>query len=433
MFERTPDVLIVGAGPVGLYAALALAWRDVPVQIVDTGIWACTHSYALALHRRSLKLLQDVGLLERALESAYQVRKLALYDNSSRRAEIRLDNNADPMTCVAVLRQDVLETLLEEALANYGVRVSWRHQVSEIDPQRDHVLAAVDKYERESRGYVVAHTEWVVSKTTRMEVPFVIGADGYKSKVRQALKIEFPEVGPAQYYAVFEFKSDADLGHELRVVLGDKTTDVLWPLPNGYCRWSFELPDYTSLSAEDWKRYLLESGQGDLPSTRVKDRSLGADGEDTALLDEPHLRALIHTRAPWFKGSIEDLTWRTIVRFERRLASSFGRERMWLAGDAAHLAGPAGIQSMNLGLFEAHDLSETLTRVLHRVGSASLLEAYNERWLAEWRRLQGLEGGLHAESQTDPWINKNAARLTSCLPAHGAEMASLADQVNLHL
>lgn len=433
MFERTPDVLVVGAGPVGLYAALALARRDVPVQIVDTGIWACTHSYALALHRRSLKLLQDVGLLERALESAYQVRKLALYDNKEKRAEIRLDNNADPMSCVAVLRQDVLEMLLEEALGDAGVRVSWRHQVSSIDPQPDHVVAVVDKYEQESRGYVVAHSEWVVSKSSRMEVPFVIGADGYKSKVRSALKVDFHEVGPAKYYAVFEFKSDADLGHELRLALGEQTTDVLWPLPNGYCRWSFELPDYTSATAEEWKRYLLESGLDNVPTPRTKDRSLTNGGEDSALLDEPHLRALINLRAPWFKGSIEDLTWRTIVRFERRLASSFGSGRLWLAGDAAHLAGPAGIQSMNLGLFEAHELAETLSRILHRVGSRTQLETYNDRWMAEWRRLQGIEGGLRASAETDPWVRQNAARLTGCLPAHGVELASLADQVKLHL
>src|SRR3954453_2872204 len=107
MFDnRKPDVLVVGAGPVGLFAALSLAKQGVPVQIVDTGMWPCAHSYALALHPESLRLLQEMDLLDEVLDRAYPVRRIGLFDGPKRRSEILLGAPADPTSCMAVLPQD---------------------------------------------------------------------------------------------------------------------------------------------------------------------------------------------------------------------------------------------------------------------------------------------------------------------------------------
>ena len=62
--ERDVDVLVVGAGPVGLMAALMLAERGTSVRIIDREKWAGEHNYALALHPASLKLLDEVGLAD---------------------------------------------------------------------------------------------------------------------------------------------------------------------------------------------------------------------------------------------------------------------------------------------------------------------------------------------------------------------------------
>jgi 2-polyprenyl-6-methoxyphenol hydroxylase-like FAD-dependent oxidoreductase len=332
---------------------------------------------------------------------------------------------------MAVLRQDVLENLLETRLRELGVRVEWRHELSALKDGPEYVTAKVDKYEKESRGYVIARSEWVVTKSSDIDYRFVVGADGYKSRVRHALNTGFPEVGPAAYYAVFEFASSSKLENEMRLVFGEGTTDVLWPLPDGGCRWSFQLPDYTDVEAEQLKDYLAASGTGHVPTKRTKDRSLVSHWEHMAVLEESNLRALLAERAPWFAGSIDDLRWATVIRFERRLADTFGSGRMWLAGDSAHLTGPAGIQSMNLGLFEAHDLGVRIARILRDGVPLSELAEYNRKWTGVWRQLHGLDSVLQAQAGSDPWVAEHGGQLLSCLPAHGEELTRLASQLKL--
>jgi 2-polyprenyl-6-methoxyphenol hydroxylase-like FAD-dependent oxidoreductase len=431
MFLETPEVLVAGAGPVGLFTALALAKREIGVHIVDTGVWACKHSYALALHPQSLALFEEFGLRERMLEDSYPIASIGLYDASGRGTGLQVGTVSDPTSCLAVVRQEVIEEQLEKALNELSVNVSWRHEVARIAPAADNVEVTVQKFERQSMGYAVAHTEWVVAKTTTQEVPYVVGADGYNSLVRRTLNLGFPEVGPAQYYAVFEFKTDASLQNELKLVLGDSTTDVCWPLPDGYCRWSFQLLDYQDEEGERLKDHMLKAGFGYFPTERIKDRSPSTGAGHLPVLEEKHLHKLLAERAPWFKGKVENVTWRTVMRFERRLATSFGAGRLWLAGDAAHLTGPAGILSMNAGFFEGRDLAVALARNLRGDGSPAEFTAYNDKWTAAWRQLQGMTGGFTPQPDADPWVRAHAGQLVTCLPAHGAELAGLAGQLKL--
>ena len=415
MFAKPhPEVLVVGAGPVGLFTAISLARRGVRVQIADRDWRTGAHSYALALHGRSLALLGGLGLAEQVLEGAYRVQKVGFYEGDQRRAELKLADQ-DNATELVVLRQDVLEHVLEQALAESGIKVLWNHEVARLTPSEHTVTATVNKMVRESVGYAVAHHEWVAAKTYYWNVPFVVGADGHRSRVRRSLDIDFPEVGPAQHFAVFEFRTDADLDHEMRVVLDEKTTNVLWPLPGGACRWSFQLLDQEA------------------PATsRAKDRvAVQLGGAQFPVLSEEHLQALIAERAPWFRGSIGEVSWRIVVRFERRLAECFGRDQMWLAGDAGHITGPVGMQSMNVGFLEGEQLADILAGILREGHSTTRLSEYNRTRLAEWKQLLAVEGGLAASEATDPWVAKRAERLLGCLPASGNELTALAAQLGL--
>ncbi len=415
--RQDPEVLVVGAGPVGLFSALALAERGVRVRIVDKMSRTGVHSYALALHGRALRLLKPYGLLNPILAQAYPIRTIGLFDQRARRAEVSLPEDDDGIPSVVVLPQDAFERALSDALAARGVEVQWNHAVSQLVSHADHAAVTVDKLVQESVGYAVAHTEWMVAKSVCLDVPFVIGADGHRSAVRRDLEIEYAEAGEAQNYTVFEFETDADLEHQLRLIVGDRTADVLWPLPGGACRWSFQLTDFTAPTAARRRDRLgVMIGSAQYPA-----------------MTEEDLQTLIGQRAPWFQGSVTRLNWQIVVRFERRLAKAFGRQRVWLAGDAGHMTGPAGSQSMNVGLREAAELAEIIAAALRDGQPLDRLQTYDQQRLAEWKQLLGVDGGLKPTDRTDPWIRQNAARLLPCLPATSSELSSLVQPLGLRL
>lgn len=428
--DKLAEVLVAGAGPVGLFTALSLARRGVAVRIVDTGVWACTHSYALALHPQTLPLFRELGLLDEISAHCCPVRSVALSDESGPRARIALEQ-LDPGGYLAVLRQDALEGLLERELKKRGVHVEWRHELSGLEPGPDCIYATVNRYEQESRGYVVAHTEWVVAGSSTDGVQYVVGADGYSSRVRRALNYDFPEVGPAQYFAVFELSTDAGPKHEMSVVFGTGATDVLWPLPGGGCRWSFLLPEYSDPGAEGIKNALENSGFGHFPTERIKDRVPSSEGAHDSVLSDENLHRLIAQRAPWFQAKINAVKWRGVVRFERRMADGFGQGRLWLAGDAAHLTGPVGVQSMNAGLAEAHDLAACLAGVIRDQAPQSTLDAYSQRSMEIWKQLHGRAGQLRPGPNADAWVATHASELLPCLPATGPHLNAMAAQLGL--
>jgi NADPH-dependent dioxygenase len=413
--KKKPQVLIVGAGPVGLFLALVLTKRGISVHIVDSEWRTGAHSYALALHPRSLQLLDRLGLVSEALEDAYRVRTVGLYDGNNRQAELRLAKLEDDFSFVAVIRQDRLERLLEDALRREGVKVMWNHRVSHLAQTRDAVQVTIDRLDKEYLGYPVAHSEWVVAKSREVDVPFVLGADGHNSLVRRALDIEFREMGETEYFAVFEFETDFDLYNEMRIVLADETTNVLWPLNNGRCRWTFQLTDFFAPA-----------------SSREKDR-FELQHAHLSVLGEENLRQYIVERAPWFDGQIGEIQWEMVVRFERRLASSFGSDGVWLAGDAAHLTGPVGVQSMNVGLREAWELGNAVADILVGAEDREQLSVYERERLAEWRFLHGTEGGLRPLMRTTSWLTGKLGRLLPCIPAAGYDLVQLAEQIGVGL
>jgi len=414
---KSPDVLVVGAGPVGLFAALGLARSGVRVRIVDRDWRTGAHSYALALHGDSLGLLGRLGLREQVLDRAYRVDTLALYDGSGHRAEVKLSAEEGSPGFVAAMRQDALEKMLEDELRRLGVKVAWNHEVAGLEAGEDHVTATVNKMVKQAVGYAVAHTEWIVARSEQLRVPLVIGADGHESLVRRSLGVDFAAAGPTEHYAVFELKSSADWNHEMRIVFDGGTTSVLWPLSDGHCRWSFQLADSSPRpAAREKQRVTAPLGAGRYP-----------------MLGEENLRTLLAERAPWFDAPIEEIRWQMVVPFERRVAGRFGSGRCWLAGDAGHTTGPAGMQSMNVGLREADCLAEIVAGMLREGESAEALEEYNRQRVGEWRFLAGLSGGLRPGPDTDPWIASVADRLLPCLPASGKELAALAGRLKLQV
>jgi 2-polyprenyl-6-methoxyphenol hydroxylase-like FAD-dependent oxidoreductase len=415
--DSKTDVLVVGAGPTGLLAALRLAERGIAVEIIEEEWRSAGHSYALALHPRSLLLLEEAGVAAEAVAHGQKLERIVLFEGGEPRATLRPAAASAPFPFLLALPQSALERLLTRRLEEKGVKVRWSHRLFRIEPRHDRIVASVHRLEKQSTGYAVARTEWAIDEELTFEAGFVVGADGHRSLVRRALGASFGEAGPSQAFAVVECDGGAAPRDEMRLVLDEETVSVLWPLTRGRARWSLEV-EASDVSSED----------------RFKSRLTTMLGERFfPHLDEGRIRELLRERAPWFAPGAGGLGWSVEVRFERRLAGSFGRDRVWLAGDAAHLAGPAGMQSMNAGLREAFDLASRIARVQRGKDGLDLLEEYGRERLAEWRFLLGQAGGLRAGGAASPFVARNAGRLLGCLPATGEDIHGLALQIGLEV
>src|SRR5579859_3628378 len=133
MREGRTEVLVVGAGPVGLWTALSLAHAGVEVSIIDRESRVTARNYACALHPSTLKLLDRLGLASAAIERGRPIQKLAFYEGESRRAEIDLAGCSKEFPFLLILPQSALESLLEQQLRLAGVAVYWNHRFEGLE------------------------------------------------------------------------------------------------------------------------------------------------------------------------------------------------------------------------------------------------------------------------------------------------------------
>jgi 2-polyprenyl-6-methoxyphenol hydroxylase-like FAD-dependent oxidoreductase len=410
------EVLVVGAGPVGMFTALRLAENGIGVQLIDQESCTAGHSYACALHPRTLQLLDEVGIAQDAIKLGHLIETVAFYEGAYRRADIKLSLLPVQFPFVLVLPQNAIEDLLEQKLKQKaGVEVRWNHRLADLEMKNGVATATIDELAMEGKGYSVPDFEMAVKKTLSINAEFVVGADGQGSIVRQRLNIDYERVGKPQLFEVYEFETNAQLPSEIRIVLDKHMVGVLWPFTQNKGRWSIQ--------------WLRANALSDFPpKTRSTFTIADSPGPDD---NRHHLHKLLSVHAPWFQAEIKDVGWVKEVQFEDRLARQFGRDRAWLAGDAAHQTGPVGMQSMNMGFCEGADLAGKLTRILRDKGSSDLLENYDLERRMEWEQLLGLKGGPQASALADEWTRGRSAQIPACIPASGMELTLLLHQLGL--
>jgi len=407
------EVLVVGAGPVGLLTALELANEGVRAIIIDKEERTATHSYACVLHPAVLQLLERLGLMDEIRSSGHFIERAALYEGASRRAEIKFSDLTGNFHYALALPQSVLEQILERRLREMNNRVLWNHRLTDLHFERDHVVAHVDKLTQSAKGYMAADWDWVVQKRLEITAAYVVGADGHDSIVRSRLGIDYELLGSPEQFAVMEFSVEQEPGAEVRIALRDATTNVLWPLPGRRCRWTFQL--------------VKTIDAGDFP---LKDREImQIPNEKAEAQMKLTVDRLSQSRAPWFKDAVKNIEWAARVRFEHRLAKQFGSDRTWLVGDAAHQTNPIGAQSMNEGLLEAEALASALKRILQDGESHQLLEDYNHDHRTKWERMLDKNERLRVNNTLKLWPKERARKIVCCLPGSREHFAQMVAQL----
>lgn len=166
-------VVIVGAGPTGLTAAIELARRGIIATVVDKKDTASTLSRAVGISPSTLEMLEASGLHQQFIEEGIQVQQSRLYFNG--RSKLTLDFNgiAPPYNFLLCLPQDKSESILMKAFVSLGGQIFYSHEVVDVN-QTDQGIQL---------NYANGQTE---------QADIVIAADGVHSKIRRSLKIDYP-------------------------------------------------------------------------------------------------------------------------------------------------------------------------------------------------------------------------------------------------
>ena len=330
------DVLVVGAGPTGLLAALQAAERGLKVELIEEEWRGAGHSYALALHGRSLRLLDALGLADDAVAAGQPLERderSTTAASDERDAAPRRARRPLPVRARAAAERP-------RVAARAAARRAWASRCGgATGSPRSRSAAttswrAVQRLVKESAGYAVAHTEWAVDEDARD-----------RGVVRDRRRRP-PLARPASARPAVRG------GGSLAGVRGRRVRERRGAGRRA-ARRARRDDDERALASAGRPGAVEPGARGARRGRRGPVQEPAHDAARRAVLPpgrrRPAIAALLAARAPWF-GPPRDVGWSTEVRFERRLSPQFGRGRVWLAGDAAHLTGPAGMQSMNAGL-----------------------------------------------------------------------------------
>jgi 2-polyprenyl-6-methoxyphenol hydroxylase-like FAD-dependent oxidoreductase len=344
MSASATEVLIVGAGPVGLTMAAELARHGVRSRIIDKLPAPLPFCRAIGVTPRTLELWDDMDVVRDMIDAGVWLTGRRRIINGQVHDEFL--NLADLPYAVLGLPQYETERILTRHLARSGIQID-----------RGLTLEALTT----SNGQVQVVLGDANSRRETLAFRYVIGCDGAHSLVRRALSIPFEGSAiPAQF------------------VLGDVHVD--WELPRGMSLWALRPaadgpPDlFIAIPLPEPGRYRVSTLAPPELAIQTTATDHGIQSERAAPGIEP-LQAAADRLVPE-KPNLSDLRWSSIFRISMRLAARYRQGNAFLAGDAAHIHPPTGGQGMNTGIQDAYNLAWKLALVLKGQARDSLLDSY---------------------------------------------------------
>jgi 2-polyprenyl-6-methoxyphenol hydroxylase-like FAD-dependent oxidoreductase len=350
------SVLIVGAGPTGLTAAVELSRLGIDVRIVDKEMAPSPTSRALGVQARTVELLRPRGVADEMLRLGNRASATTLYAGGRRLAGIELHRMPSEFNFILMLAQSDTERLLTEQLSRQGVAVERGVELVSLaqDDFAAHVLL------RDADG-----------STENVTPSYVIAADGSHSAIRKSLGLPFVGRSLAQNYVLGDVHlAGAVPQDQLSIFLAPKGFLAVFPMGDG--RFRFMATDPDGITGDD-----LEPSLDDIQ--RLYDRTV-------------HLGAQLY-----------DLNWSSRFRINSRHMTTLRSGRVFFGGDAAHVHSPAGGQGMNAGIQDMINLGWKLAMVLRGVARPELLDTYESDRLPVIKQLVAMtERATKAFNSTNP-------------------------------
>lgn len=340
-YRRSPDqdsarpvrhpVIVVGAGPVGLTAALDLALRNVPVVLLDDSDRIGEGSRGICYAKRSLEIWDRLGVGERLLGMGvtWKLGKVFLGDALVFAFDL-LPEDGHKMPAFINLQQYRLEeVLIERAGEIPGIDLRWRNRVVGLVQGNEGVRLTVETPE----GPYSLEADWVVA------------ADGARSTLRSLLELSFSGVSFEDKFLIADVRMAADLPTERR----------FWFSPtfhSGESALMHRQPDNV------WRI----------------DLHLGPDADPA---EERRPERVVARLERMLEGRAFSLEWISVYTFLCRRLERFVHGRVVFAGDAAHQVSPFGARGGNSGVQDAENLAWKLAAVLKGEADFRLIESYD--------------------------------------------------------
>lgn len=344
--EQKHPIVIVGTGPVGLTTALEIARHGQRCVVLESELQVSEGSRAIVFTRRSMEILQQVGVAHRVTETGLPW----CYGNSIYRGQrvFRMENaraDDDRFFPMINLQQQYLEEYLVDAVkANPLIDLRWGNRVNKVEQKGEQAFVEVDTPE----GTYELQTDWLVA------------CDGARSDIRTAMNLLMEGASYEGRFVIADIRIDLPLPTE-RLAFFDPTwnpgnTILMHREPHGIWRVDYQLP------------------AGEDPEDALKPESLKAR-------IDAQLEMIGFGGTPW------EMDWSSVYSARALTLPNYVHGRVIFAGDAAHMLPIFGVRGANTGFQDAQGLGWRLALVAKGSASAKLLESYSSERVGAAREI----------------------------------------------